>query len=357
MTRELIIDGRRIADDTDGYVIAEIGHNHQGDLAKARELFRRAKECGADAVKLQKRDNRSLFTAEMYARPYENENSFGVTYGEHREFLEFGAEEYAELRHYARQLDLTLFATAFDIPSADFLEALDMPAYKLASGDLTNLPLLRHVARFRKPTIISTGGANLDDVLRAYDTIARINPRVAILQCTASYPTAAEHMNLRVIETFREGFPAAVIGLSDHFNGISMAVAAYMLGARIIEKHFTLNHTWKGTDHALSLEPPGLQKLVRDLHRVRVAIGDGVKRKLPIESSALIKMGKKIVAARPLRAGHVLAEADLRIKSPGDGLPPTEIDRLVGRRLTSDVLSDQALTLELVERSTEVVRM
>jgi len=182
MTRELTIDGQRIADDTDCYVIAEIGHNHQGDIEKARQLFHRAKECGVHAVKLQKRDNRALYTAEMYNRPYDNENSFGPTYGQHREFLEFGREEYQELQRTARQLGLTFFATAFDVPSADFLEALDMPAYKLASGDLRNLPLLRHVARFQKPVIFSTGAASMEEVERAFDAIVAINPQVAILQ-------------------------------------------------------------------------------------------------------------------------------------------------------------------------------
>ena len=349
MPRELTIDGRRIADDTDCYVIAEIGHNHQGDLDKARQLFLRAKECGVDAVKLQKRDNRSLYTADMYNRPYEHENSFGRTYGDHREFLEFGRREYVELQKSAREFGLTFFSTAFDIPSADFLAALDVPAYKLASGDLRNLPLLKHVARFGKPVIISSGGAALEDVERAYDAIAAINTQICVLQCTASYPTEPEHMNLRVIETFRQRFPSAVVGLSDHYNGIAMAGVAYILGARVLEKHFTLNHTWKGTDHALSLEPIGMQKMVRDLHRVRLALGDGVKRSLPIESSALIKMGKKIVAARSLPAGHLLCEEDLAIKSPGDGLPPTELDRVVGTRLTVALEPDAPLSLEVLD--------
>ena len=355
MHRELTIDGKRIADDTDCYVIAEIGHNHQGDLEKARQLFRSAHECGVHAVKLQKRDNRALYTAEMYNRPYDHENSFGRTYGEHREFLEFGREEYVELQRYARELGLTFFSTAFDTPSADFLADLDVPAYKLASGDLKNLPLLRHVARFQKPVIFSTGGAVMDDVRRAYDTIAAINPQVAILQCTASYPTEPQHMNLRVLETFRDAFPGTVVGLSDHYNGIAMAVVAYMLGARIIEKHFTLNHTWKGTDHALSLEPIGMQKMIRDLHRAHLALGDGTKSALPIEAGALSKMGKKIVAARALPAGHVVREEDLAMKSPGDGLPPTELDRIVGRTLRQALEPDAALTMDVLDPS-ETVR-
>ena len=356
MTRELTIQGRRIADDTPCYVIAEIGHNHQGDLEKARQLFQRARDCGCDAVKLQKRDNRSLYTAEMFDRPYEHENSFGRTYGEHREFLEFGLDEYLELQRYAAELGLAFFATAFDEPSADFLERLDTPAYKLASGDLRNLPLLQHVARFGKPMIISTGGAALEDVQRAYDAIRSLNPQVAILQCTASYPTEPEHMNLRVLETFRQHFPEAVVGLSDHYNGISMAVVAYMLGARIIEKHFTLNHTWKGTDHALSLEPIGMQKMIRDLHRAGEALGDGVKRPLPIESGAIMKMGKKLVAARPLAAGHIVSRDDVAIKSPGDGLPPTELERVLGRRLLQPLPPDAAITLDVLDPSVQDVK-
>ena len=356
MLRELTIDGQRIADDTDCYVIAEIGHNHQGDLDKARQLFLRAKECGVHAVKLQKRDNRSLYTKAMYDRPYEHENSFGRTYGEHREVLEFGREEYLELQAYARQLGLTFFATAFDVPSADFLARLDVPAYKIASGDIRNLPLLRHVAGLQKPMIISTGGATLAEVDRACQAILPLNSKLCVLQCTATYPTEPEEMNLRVIETLRDRFPGVVVGLSDHYNGIAMAVVAYMLGARVIEKHFTLNHTWKGTDHALSLEPIGMQKMIRDLQRARIALGDGVKRMLPSEAGAVMKMGKKLVATRGLPAGHVLAEGDIAVKSPGDGLPPADLERIVGRTLLQALAADDGITLEILAPAGEPVQ-
>jgi N-acetylneuraminate synthase/sialic acid synthase len=346
MSRSLTIDDTTITDDSDCYLIAEIGHNHQGSLEKCRELFRAAKECGADAVKLQKRDNRSLYTRAMYEKPYDNENSFGPTYGAHREALEFGREEYVELQRYAAELGITFFATAFDVPSADFLAALDMPAYKLASGDLKNLPLLRHVARIGRPVIVSTGGATLEDVHRAVDAIGELNPRIGILQCTATYPTEPEQMNLRVIASLREAFPTACVGLSDHYNGIAMAVAAYVLGARIIEKHFTLNHTWRGTDHALSLEPVGMRKMIRDLRRARQALGDGVKRVLPGEEGAMTKMGKTLVAARDLPAGHLLTAADIAVKSPGGGLPPYELDRLLGRRLSQALRADDMIRFE-----------
>ena len=329
--RELIIDGKVIQDNSSCYVIAEIGHNHQGKLELAKEMFKAAKECGADAVKLQKRDNRGLFTAAGYNKPYDNPNSFGATYGEHREALEFGEAEYKELQAYAAELGVTMFATAFDVSSADFLEKLDIPAYKMASGDLKNIPLLTHVAEFQKPMIISTGGGTMEDVNRAYDAIMPINQQLCILQCTAGYPAEFDEMNLAVITTFRERFPSITVGLSSHDNGIAMALAAYMLGARVIEKHFTLNHTMKGTDQAFSLEPIGFRKMVRDIERVKVAIGNGVKQAYESEKAPIIKMGKKLVAARDLPAGYAIRREDIAVKSPGDGLQPYEIDKIIGR--------------------------
>lgn len=347
--RELLIDSRIINDDSDCYVIAEIGHNHQGELQKAKDLFQAAKECGADAVKLQKRDNRTLFTREMYNKPYEHRNSFGLTYGEHREYLEFGWDEYRELQDYARMLGITFFATAFDIPSVEFLAELDMPAIKIASGDLRNTPLLRHAAKIGKPLIVSTGGGTMEDIRRAYDAIMPYNTQLCLLQCTATYPTPAEEMNLRAITTMREALPDVIVGLSDHYNGIAMTVAAYVLGARVIEKHFTLNHTWKGSDHAMSLEPIGMSKMVRDLHRARLGMGDGIKRILPAEKDALLKMSKALFAARDLPAGHVLEAEDFAAKSPGDGMPPYEMDRLIGRRLRHPMVTEQKLTWDDVE--------
>jgi sialic acid synthase SpsE len=347
--RTLTIDGTAISDDGPCWVIAEIGHNHQGDLEKCKQLFREAKAAGASAVKLQKRDNRSLFTREMFDKPYDHENSFGRTYGEHREFLEFGRAEYVELQRFARELRITFFSTAFDIPSADFLAELEMPAYKIASGDLRNIPLISHVARLGKPMIVSTGGGTLDDVRRAYEAVMPLNRQLAILQCTASYPVAFEEMDLRVIETYRATFPDVVVGLSAHDSGIAMALAAYMLGARIVEKHFTLNRAMKGTDHAFSLEPVGLRKMVRDLTRARVALGDGLKKVYPSEGPGIAKMGKKLVAARPLTPGQVLRAGDVAIKSPGgDGLPSYELPNVLGRSIRKALETDEAIRLDML---------
>lgn len=343
---ELHIDGVTVGDDHPCYVIAEIGHNHQGDVEKCKQLFDAAKDCGANAVKLQKRDNKSLFTRVMYASPYASEHAFGDTYGTHREALEFGREEYQELIAYADEIDITFFSTAFDMASADFLADLNIPAYKMASGDLRSIPLLRHVASFGKPMIISTGGGTIEDVQRAYDAIMPINQQLCIMQCTAGYPPEFSELNLRVIETFREKFPDAVIGFSSHDSGIAMPLIAYMLGARMVEKHFTLNRAMKGSDHAFSLEPGGLRRLVRDLNRTIEALGDGVKRVYPSEEKPLFKMAKKLVAARDLPAGTVITEADVALKTPNDGISPIHYDELVGRRVVSPMKADEAFSLE-----------
>ena len=298
--RELTIGGRRIGDDTTCFVIAEIGNNHQGDVEKAKELFRAAKQSGVDAVKLQKRDNRALFTQALFESPYDNENSFGATYGEHREALELDRAAYAELQACARELGLIFFATAFDEPSADLLDGLDLPAYKIASGDLRNIPLLRHVASLGKPLLVSTGGATLEDVDRAVEAILPLNRHLCLLQCTAAYPGAG-----RAAQSGRDRDVPGALPRARHRalrppGRDRDGAVAYMLGARVIEKHFTLSHAAKGTDHAFSLMPEGMRKLVRDLQRVPAAIGDGVKRPLPSEAKPLEKMGKQLVAgARP----------------------------------------------------------
>ena len=350
MSRHFRIDGVDVHDGSDCYVIAEIGHNHQGDVEKAKQLIRAAHEWGVNAVKLQKRSNRTLYTRAYYDQPYDNEFSFGDTYGEHREALELDADEYRELQAYAREVGITLFATAFDFESAAMLAELDVPAFKFASGDLLNTPLQRYVAAFGKPMFLSTGGGTIADIERAVDAILPINDRLCVLQCTAAYPADVEDLNLNVIPALRELFPDLVIGLSDHQNGIAMAVVAYMLGARVIEKHFTLDHALKGTDHAFSLMPDGMRRLVRDLHRIPVALGDGVKRPLPAEAKPLEKMGKKLVAARELAEGHVLAEDDVAIKSPADGgLPPFELERIVGMRLRRSLRPDDNVELADLE--------
>jgi len=349
MRRELTISEQVISDSTDAYVIAEIGHNHQGDVKTAEELFRQAARAGASAAKLQKRDNRSLFTRAMYNEAYEGRNSYGPTYGEHREALEFGAAEYRHLAGLAAELGIDFIATAFDFRSVDFLMDLDIAAIKIASGDLTNTPLLTYAAKSGKPLIVSTGGADMPDVQRAVDSILPMNDNLALLQCTAIYPAAMSDLNLRVISTFREEFPSVVVGFSGHDDGVSSSWIAYALGARVIEKHFTLDRQSRGSDHHFSLEPAELAELVAGLGRARAALGEPDKRADDREKAAIRKMGKKLVAARDLRAGCRLTDEDIAIKSPGDGMRPYLLPKVVGRSLRQPLAEDADLTPELLD--------
>ena len=336
--RSFRFDNVEVTDSSKPFVIAEIGHNHQGNMSQAFELIRAAAAAGASAVKFQKRSNRDLFTKYAFDAPYVNENSFGETYGLHREALELGKKEYLACKSLAAELGIAFFSTAFDIPSVDFLEDIDIPLFKIASGDLRNFPLLEYIAKTGKPMIISTGGASMKDVSKTVEFLNSINAQFAILQCTAGYPPKYEELNLKVIEVFRNLFPEKIIGYSGHDNGIAMSLIAYILGARIIEKHFTLDRSMRGTDHSFSLEPLGLKKLVRDLARAKLALGDGTKKVYESELAPIRKMGKMIVAKTTIMPGELITNSNIEFRSPADGLPPSSLLEVLGRR-SSKLLS------------------
>ena len=330
----------------DFYIIAEIGHNHQGSLEKAKELFNEAKKAGADAVKLQKRDNKYLYTKDFYNTLYDNPNSYGRTYGEHREALEFDKKQYLSLIEHAKKIDIDFFATPFDFKSVDFLEELNMPFYKIASADLTNIPLQEYIAKTNKPIILSTGGGSFKDVERAVENILKINKNLTVLHCTAAYPAPIEDMNLAVISKYKKEFSGLRVGLSDHENGIDAGVLAYMLGARVFEKHFTLNRANKGTDHSFSLEPEGLKKFVRNIKRIEIMLGSDKKNLLESEKKPLFKMKKSIVLNKSLKAGHVLTKDDLEFKSPGGGMEPYEYTKIIGKKISKDLIEETIILPE-----------
>ena len=344
--REFKVNGKIFNDASTPFIIAEVGHNHQGNLDTALKLIRAASHAGASAVKFQKRSNKSLFSKDAYDAPYTGENSFGKTYGLHREALEFGVDEYKECIAEAKRCQIDFFATAFDFESADFLGSLEMPAYKIASGDLKTIPLIEYVAKIGKPVILSTGGGSIEDIDRAVQAVLKHNKNLALLQCTAGYPPEYQELNLRVIESFRLRYPEITVGYSGHYSGIAMSLVAYILGARVIEKHFTLNRAMKGTDHAFSLEPQGMQKLVRDVERAQQALGDGVKAAYPSEVAPLKKMGKSIHFTRSIQKSEVLKASDIDFRSPGDGIPPYMHEEFIGKSLTRDVQSGTRLSTE-----------
>lgn len=356
MARELVIAGRVIADETPCYVIAEIGHNHQGRVDQAVALIGECAGAGVSAVKFQKRDITAIYTRALLLQPYDHEHSYGATYGQHRAALEFGPVAYRECYRAARAHGVTAFATAFDERSADVLLKLGTPALKIASGDLTNTPLLDYVARAGVPIVVSTGGGTVEDIDRAVNAVLKWTPDLAILHCTAAYPVQDwAELNLRVIPVLRTRYPDCVIGWSGHDSGIAMAVIAYTLGARIIEKHVTRNRASKGTDHAFSLEPAGVRKLVRDLDRARVALGDGQKVRYSSEMAPLKKMAKSLVAARAFPAGHILQRGDLLRKSPADGLPPYLLESVLGFALAAPLTTDEPLTWAHLQGATSHV--
>ena len=346
--REIILNGKKVNDESDAYVIAEISGNHGGSLELCREMIESAQECGCDAVKLVKRTNRELYTDEYFNKPYDNPNSFGATYGEHREALEFDWEQYCELKKFAFDLDITLFATPFDIPAADFLNELNMPIFKIASGDLTNIPLIQHVADFGRPMIISTGGGTWEDIHRIKNIWWKfpVSTDVSFLQCTAAYPAKIEQMNLKIIEDMRNAWPRHVIGLSDHYGGILSGPIAYMYGARIFEKHFTFGHAMKGTDHAFSLKPDRMKRFVTDLRRTKWAMADVKKEPLPEEAEPIRKMAKAVYLNKDLEKGDVVSRADLCLLSPADGIPPYEMEWLIGKEMLVSIMRQEPLKKE-----------
>jgi sialic acid synthase len=331
------------------FVIAEIGINHQGDPEIARELIRAAHEAGADAVKFQKRDYEHHLTAAGLDRPYPGSDSFGETYGDHKRALELSENAFYELKDYATELGILFTASGWDEPSVDFLAKLDVPFFKVSSADLTNFPLLEHTAAIGKPLILSSGMASIDTVEQAVELVCAINPRVVLMQCSSNYPSQPEEINLRVIQTFRERFPELVIGYSGHEKGIAVTVAAAAMGAAVLERHLTLDRTMKGGDHAASLEPQGLAKMIRDLRILEVALGDGVKRFLPTEKPIFEKLAKCICAVRRIPAGTVLSAEMLRAKSPAVGLSPMHFRRVMGRRTLVDLEPDEPLLENHVE--------
>jgi len=343
---EIKIGNFIISEDSPCFIIAEIGHNHQGNLEIAKKLIDQAAYCGANAVKFQKRFNKSVFTKAFYNQPYDHENSFGRTYGEHREVLEFGKKEYLELMDYAWRRKLVFFATAFDFESVDFLEEIGVPVHKISSFDIDNHPFIEYVAKKRKPVFISTGSANLEEVRQAYQILKRYIDQICILQCTTSYPAEYSDLNLNVIKTYKKEFPDAIIGYSGHDNSIVMPDVAYVLGAKVIEKHFTLCHAMKGTDHKFSLEPTGLKKMVRDLRRIDIALGTGEKTSLESEKEAKRKMGKSIVLKRFVSRGTILTPELVAFKSPADGISPSKLKEIIGKHLKEDLPADTILMPE-----------
>lgn len=338
MSIQFTIGNTTITRNSRPYIIAEIAGNHQASLDLCKIMITRAKANGADAVKLQKRDPKSLYTKSFYDSPYTNENSFGPTYGLHREALEFNLDQWCELVAFADYQKIALFTTIFDEKSLEFIEnvqyltKIEMPCYKVASACLRDIPLIKLLANTRTPLILSTGGSTWEDVDRVYTLLTDLGASFCFLHCTMQYPTEPANVNLRIISQMNTLYQR-IIGFSDHTVGTWAIPAAYLYGARIFEKHFTTNKSLPGPDHSLSIEPDELQSLIHTLDRIHAARGDIAKRFLPCEESGYYKMGKGLYAARSLDIGHILRAEDIAVRSPAQGLPPHKLGEVIGRKL------------------------
>jgi sialic acid synthase len=340
--RTVRIGRRLVGDEQPCFVIAEGGVNHNGDPKLAEELVRIAAQCQADAVKFQKRTIHELLTRAALDKPYVNPNSLGATYGEHRAKLELTEADWYRLRDLAGGLGLEFMGSAWDRGSADLLEALDAPAIKTPSAVLTDLDLLEYIARKRRPMIVSTGMSTLEEVDHAVERIVRHTEDLVLLQCTSAYPSEFADINLRVMDTYATRY-GVLVGYSGHERGIAVSEAAATLGACVVERHFTKDRTLPGPDHAASLEPIGLEKLVRDIRHIELAMGSPDKRVAPSETPVRVRLGKSVVAAQHIAAGSVLRADMLTAKSPGDGISPNHLARLVGRIAAIEVAEDTLL--------------
>lgn len=331
------------------YVIAEAGVNHNGDMGLARELVDVAAEIGADAVKFQSFSAKRLATATAPKAAYQKRTTgAGESQLEMLQRLELSEAGHRELLSHCEGRGVTFLSSPFDEPSADLLSGLGVPALKVPSGELTNLPFLRHAARTGLPLIVSTGMATLAEVEAAVDAVAEGgDPGLVLLHCVSNYPADPADVNLRAMDTLAAAFGVPV-GYSDHTEGAAVSLAAVARGACVIEKHFTLDRSLPGPDHQASLEPDELAALVREIRTVERALGDGRKKPTAAEADTARVARKSLVAARDLAAGAVLASADLAVSRPGTGLAPAMREAVVGRTLRSALEAGDVVTREVL---------
>ena len=351
--RQIVIDGVTYGDERP-FIIGEVGHNHGGVLGNAKRIVAAAKRSGASAVKFQTRIPKEVYQQNDKRGAYyfksENPQWMHPVYGEHREALEFTVDEWKDLFAYCKTQGITAISTPFDFQSAFLLNELGVPAFKIASGDANNTPLLKSVARYGKPMIVSTGGCTMDDVQRIVATLESKVP-FALLQCTCVYPATANTLNLKVIETYRKEFPDVVIGLSSHYPSWEVNLAAYTLGARIFENHFTVNRRWKGTDNPFSLTPKMMYQFIDGLRQVDAALGNGVKTVHQVEELPTLERRKSLVWRRDLEPGHLVDDTDLTVKCPGDGMEPWKWDRVVRKIVLRPVKAESIVTEADVDRT------
>jgi sialic acid synthase len=341
------------------YIIGEIGQNHNGsvDLAKllTEMVARKIDDAlfnynlkGMDAVKLTKRDLKHELSLSQMNRPYNSPHSFGSTYGEHREFLELTDEEHFEVYKHAKANGLDFVETLCAESCLSLLKLFRPDYLKVASRDLTNLPLLNAMAETKIPIILSTGMAGKQELEEALEVIARHHSEISILHCVSEYPTNPKNVNLRTIDYLRKHFGSYTIGFSDHTIGISTSLAAVAMGARIIEKHITIDRRMKGTDQAGSLGPDGVMRMVRDIRLLEMSFGVEDIFIEEVTESARLKLERSIAAKRLIKKGETISEDDLHLLSPGDGFKWRDRGLVVGKVALTDLPVDEIIYSNMI---------
>jgi N,N'-diacetyllegionaminate synthase len=329
-------------------IIAEAGVNHNGDLALARKLIDVAAEAGADWVKFQTFTADKLVTIHAKKADYQNQiTDAGESQHAMVRKLELTHDMHEVLIERCESRGIQFFSTGFDLESIDLLVKLGQNSFKIPSGEITNLPYLRHVGQFGKPVILSTGMASLDEINAALDVLEQAGAsrsRITVLHCNTEYPTPMTDVNLRAMLTIRDTFGVQV-GYSDHTLGIEVAIAAVALGATVIEKHFTLDRGLPGPDHQASLEPEELKEMVAGIRNVEKAMGDGIKRPSSSELKNISIVRKSLVAKYAIHEGEVFNENNLTVKRPGTGLSPMRWDEVLGCKAPRNFAADELIKL------------
>ena len=342
---------RKVIDPAHTFIIAEAGVNHNGRLGLAKKLVDAAVHAGADAVKFQAFKAERLTSSHAPKAAYQKKTTGAKeSQLDMLRRLELSERQHAALADYCIKKGILFLSSPFDEESADSLDRLNVPLFKIPSGEITNLPFLAHIARKKKPIILSTGMSDLREIDRAVKVIrATGNERIALLHCVSNYPAAPETINLRAMETMRKKFKLPV-GYSDHSEGSEIALAAVALGAVIVEKHFTLDRTMAGPDHRASIEPAELKTLVAGIRKVGQALGSGIKKPDASELDTARVARKSLVAACPITGGTVLTREMITLKRPGTGLPAEKLLQLIGRRTNRPLAQGELFSLNTLCR-------
>ncbi len=344
--KQIIIANKKIANDSATFIIAEAGVNHNGDMKIARRLIDSAVEAGVDAVKFQTFRTENLILRNIEKAPYQKQRSqVAESQFDMLKRLELSSTQMAELKQYCEEKGIIFLSTPFDRDSLEELEKLDVPAYKIAATDLTNIQFLRQIAEKQKPMILSAGMCYLEEVEKALNVIKTVNRRLILLQCTANYPIKDEEANIGIVRVFQEKFDV-VTGYSDHSAGVGAAPFAVALGARVIEKHFTLDRNMDGPDHKASVTPEELKELVRDIRRVEAYIGNGIKLPTLSEQGTRRALQKCLVASCKICKGEFFTNENIVAKrTNGEGISALYIDEVTGKLAEKDYDKDEIIEL------------